>query len=220
MTPVVPVRFSVRQALKDYLRHAVELSKHHDHEPLSLSEIVRRSIDGFIDAGTSPEYARAMVDNERLALDGSFTPRVSFYRYRDTPWVSLTIALDPAMLEAVRQKAARVGIRRDQLVRAAVFDTLYAHYDLPPNQEMSDAERGYREDFDGEHFLDPRHPRNFGREREAIEWLRRGMAEHPEDPRYYAVYAAFNGYMARLSRDYERFMRALESGADDDPANA
>ena len=204
------VRFRVRQGLKDYLRAAVEQEKGVDPRfRRSLSDIVRWALEECVSSRLSPDAARELIRTERWALDGAFTPPISLYRYRDTRWTTVNVQLDPALLDALRGEAARLGVKRDELMRGALFDTLFPRFDRPPNQWPSEAEVGYVHAFDRDFRpIDPRHPLNRGRENEALERLRRGAADpkHPEP--YASIEIKFQDFLRKLSDDYERFIGA------------
>ena len=208
-----PTKFRVRQALKDYLRYAA--SGEH-----SVSDLVRLSLNELLEWSKplSPQQARALVAEERGALDGNMTHPFtgggpddvcpfSSYRYRDTPWVSLTVQLEPALIDGLRREAKRLGVKRDELLRGAVFASLSLRYSYPPNQYPSEAEVGYTHGAgpNGEP-LDPRHPRHRGSEQEAIRRLRR-LAAEPDAPEYVdRVQNKFNDYIRKLRQDYYRFI--------------
>ena len=201
------VRFRVRQGLKDYLRAAAEQVRD-GGDPRSLSDIVRWALEECVSWRLSPDAARELIRIERWALDGVFTPPISLYRYRDTPWTTVNVQLDPALLDALRGDAARLGVKRDELMRGALFDTLFPRFDRPPNQWPSEAEVGYVHAFDRDGPIDPRHPLNRGRENDAFERLRRGAADptHPEP--YASIEMKFQDFLRTLSDDYERFIGA------------
>ena len=223
---MVSIRFRVRQALKDFLRHAVEHEAALDGFGLSQSEIIRRSLDDVLSVSLSPRDARGLVLNERDALDYGKSAddkspvgpsRVSSYRYRDTPWVALNVQLEPDMPEALRHDAERLGLKRDELLRGAVFSTLRGHYNFPPNQRPSEAELGYVHDSETPHAeavggsfglfrLDPRHPDNRGQEREAAHRLQE-LARRPNaDPRHVEIQGKFDDFIDKLTNDYHRFI--------------
>ena len=200
------VRFRVRQGLKDYLRAAAEQVRD-GGDPRSLSDIVRWALEECVSWRLSPDAARELIRTERWALDGAFTPPISLYRYRDTPWTTVNVQLDPALIDALRGDAARLGVKRDELMRGALFDTLFPRFDRPPNQWPSEAEVGYVHAFDRDgNPIDPRHPQNYGREREAVARLRR-LANVPDaDPRHVEILGKFIDFVENVIGDYHRFV--------------
>ena len=219
--------FRVRQALKDFLRHAVEQEK--NEFSLSLSEIVRRSLNGVLSQPLNPTDARGLVKTERDALDGikshhffespRYAQPFSSYRYRDTPWVSLTVHLEWELLDGLRREATRLGVKRDELLRGALFATLCGHYDYPPNQYPSEAEVGYTHgsDMNG-NPLDPRHPTNRGKELEAIHRLRQ-LAYDPDAPDVCReVLAKYVAFLRKLQQDHERFLKPSLENLSLDPS--
>ena len=202
------VRFRVRQGLKDYLRAAAKQVRD-GGDSRSLSDIVRWALEECVTWRLSPDAARELIRIERWALDGAFTPTISLFRYRDTPWTTVNVHLAPALFDALRGEAARLGVKRDELMRGALFDTLFPRFDRPPNQWPSEAEVGYVHAFDRDGDpIDPRHPLNRGRENDAVERLRRGAAD-PTDPEPYAsIELKFQDFLRTLSDDYERFIGA------------
>ena len=209
-----PTVFRVRQALKDYLLYASAQQVYGIGGKVirvSAAETVRRALDEMLQTSWSPADAREGVAEERDALDRTHryqpTP-FSSYRYRDTPWVPLSVKLDTERLDALRREATRLGVKRDELLRAALFNTLHPRFDPPPNQWPSEAEVGYVHAFDRDGPIDPRHPLNRGRENDAFERLRRGAADptHPEP--YASIEMKFQDFLRTLSDDYERFIGA------------
>ena len=111
-------RFRIRQALKDYLRHAVEQEKEERRQlhldmraglrpdgasllfprgdtGLSQSEIARRSIDEMLRKRWSPNEARGYMKTERGALDGIMTTPLigSGHSHDDDPSTVVLIPL-------------------------------------------------------------------------------------------------------------------------------
>ena len=224
------VRFRVRQGLKDYLRAAAEQVRD-GGDPRSLSDIVRWALEECLSSRLSPDAARELIRIERWALDGVFTPPISLYRYRDTPWTTVNVQLDPALLDALRGDAARLGVKRDELMRGALFDTLFPRFDRPPNQWLT-APLDYAEiiDWDTGKYLDPRHPTNRGRERAAIARLRY-LGTHPDresvsaagtGPPYYEsardLMFTFQRFLGRLETDYHRFTQEGDDADETDQA--
>ena len=208
-----PTVFRVRQALKDYLLYASAQQVYGIGGKVirvSAAETVRRALDEMLQTSWSPADAREGVAEERDALDRTHRYRpepLSSYRYRDTPWVPLSVKLDTERLDALRREATRLGVKRDELLRAALFNTLQPRFDLPPNQWPSEAEVGYVHAFDEDsNPIDPRHPQNYGREREAVARLRR-LANVPDaDPRHVEILGKFIDFVENVIGDYHRFV--------------
>ena len=158
---ILPSRFRLRQGHKEYLLHAAQSSSH------SASELVRKSLAEMLDSNWSAWDANCHVAEERDALDGCEMPKSTF-RYRETPWSGVTVQLQPALLDAVRNEALRLSVGRDALVRAALFQFLTYHYELPPDQRQfpSEQELGYSTLTAPDGWpVDPRHPANLRSQR-------------------------------------------------------
>ena len=94
-------------------------------------ELVRRACLEWIlrDAPNDvhPGYAQAMVRDEVEYCAEIIARRDD----RKRGWVSLSVRMQPKLLEAVRKQAKKLGVGRDQFVRASVFDALDARLFSP-----------------------------------------------------------------------------------------
>ena len=184
----------------------------------SASEVVRVSLREMRDMSWSPWDAAEHVEEERNALDGC-VPAYSHFRYRTTPWVSLTVQLRPSLLEAVRSEAQRLSVGSEALVRAALFQFLLHHFDhkLPSDQlqPLADRQLGYSNftSQDGSR-VDPRHPDNAGREQEAAQRLRQRAEDPDAHDAYRAIQRAYQEFLRNLQQKYDTFISSHQ-GPDD-----
>ena len=196
----IPVKFRVRRALKDYLKHAVKQDK--KKLGSSAAEIVRRSIDVFLaQRPMSPLRARALVNAERYARPSDACI------YDASPWATIKVNLEPDALESLRKISQRSDFGIEELVRGILFDQLSAHYRMPEYQLPTDEERGYSElmDEDGITYLDPRHPENRGREREAAEHLDLISSGPHAGTELLQLEFDFRQFIRRLRIEHQRF---------------
>ena len=175
--PKKRIKFRIRQGLKDFAVHGAEQAG------ITVTEIVRRTIDTVLSQNLTPEDAHGYIEIGRVAAPSST------FAYALTPWSELVALLEPGMIECLTSEAKRLGVGRDELFRGMFYDQLLVHYALPPVQTPSEDEIGYALDstLDAQDriiFLDPRHPNNKGRWREAMERLQ-VLSSGPDAPSRY-----------------------------------
>ena len=207
----VALKLTVRQALKDFAKHAVKCGKSgtHSYGHDTLSKLVRESIDSLLCQQWTRELAEWLIESEKYAA-----PRKD-YQYAKTPWTSMKVHIDLEVIEKLKVLAASLELPMEPLIRGSLFNDLEQHYPFPDNQAPAEDADGYfhHSDID-EHgeiiYIDPRHPDNKGRELEAFERLLTLATAENSRSEHWDLYLQVIEALIKMDRNYRQFEEVIK----------